>query len=101
VSCKPSVIVNGATMSGKTTVLKAAFEDVVFISPNCFTNEELLGRFELSSGNWKDGLLPKIIRQNIKETTTTLVLDGSISYRWAEAIAPLLDPNHSTTLASS
>lgn len=74
--CKSSVIVTGGTMSGKSTVLKAAFEDILFVSPNCFSSEELLGRFEPSSGNWKDGLLPKTIKQINKETITTLVLDG-------------------------
>lgn len=37
-AAKSSIIVSGGTLSGKSTVLKVAFEEVVFLSPNCFTN---------------------------------------------------------------
>jgi hypothetical protein len=88
-------------MCGKTSILKVVFDEPVFISPNCYTNEELFGRLDQSSGNWKDGLIPKIIRQINREVYNVFVLDGKMSSYWAEAIAPILDPSHSISLANS
>lgn len=116
---RSGVMVVGAAMSGKTTawqILAEALRDLqanpidaraeheVFfrvINPRAVTNGQLFGERDASTGEWRDGVLPRTLREmSPMRTRTWIVFDGPIDASWIEQMHTLLDESGKLSLSS-
>ncbi|OQR67050.1 cytoplasmic dynein 2 heavy chain 1-like [Tropilaelaps mercedesae] len=106
------VVVVGPSGSGKSTLwktLKAALikqgKDIrthVF-NPKAMSRAQLLGRIDLDTREWHDGVLTLSARQVIKEELSInswIICDGDVDPEWIEALNSVLDDNRLLTMPS-
>lgn len=80
---------------------KTTFVD---LNPKSISTNELYGYVLMSTREWKDGLLSKIMRTLVQETNTNpkwIVLDGDLDANWIESMNSVMDDNKILTLASN
>jgi len=85
------------TKAGKKTTV----ED---INPKAVSTNELYGYVQLSTREWKDGVLSKTMRSlgEINDTNPKwIVLDGDLDTNWIESMNSVMDDNKILTLASN
>jgi dynein heavy chain len=76
----------------------------VDINPKSISTNELYGYVLMSTREWKDGLLSKMMRSLVQEPNTNpkwLVLDGDLDANWIESMNSVMDDNKILTLASN
>jgi dynein heavy chain len=77
---------------------------VVDLNPKAVSTEELYGVINLSTREWKDGLLSKVMRdlgQIDDEKPKWMILDGDLDANWIESMNSVMDDNRMLTLASN
>ena len=101
-------MVVGPTGSGKSAVIEILrrVENtlIYYINPKAITVNELYGVMEMSTREWKDGLLSKTMRTlgQIPDTNPKwIVLDGDLDANWIESMNSVMDDNKLLTLASN
>ena len=80
---------------------KTLFRD---INPKAITPHELYGFINMSTREWKDGILSCSMRDfaNMPDTNPKwLVLDGDLDTNWIESMNSVMDDNRLLTLASN
>ena len=107
------VFIMGPPGSGKSSTWKtlARSQDksgqrttYVDINPKTVSTNELYGYVQLSTREWKDGLLSKTLRSlgEINDINPKwLVLDGDLDTVWIESMNSVMDDNKILTLASN
>eukprot|EP01038_Epipyxis_sp_PR26KG_P008413 gene8413-11380_t len=121
------MMVVGEAGSGKTTntkVLAAAlgllYDDKVvdkdgfykpvdrlILNPKSITAGELYGEFNLLTNEWKDGIVPKLVRDCVNalnegsENRKWIIFDGPVDAVWIENMNTVLDDNKTLCLANS
>ncbi|XP_071445448.1 dynein axonemal heavy chain 3-like [Hetaerina americana] len=112
------LMIVGDTMSGKTTALRVLVQilkrlhdldsstaSVTFevINPKSMTVEQLYGSMDSQSQKWKDGIVPKILR-NFTAIDPAMrkwvIFDGSVDDSWVESLNTVLDDNKKLCLSS-
>eukprot|EP01059_Diplonema_ambulator_P010461 TRINITY_DN204_c1_g2_i3.p1 TRINITY_DN204_c1_g2~~TRINITY_DN204_c1_g2_i3.p1 ORF type:complete len:3050 (+),score=1214.76 TRINITY_DN204_c1_g2_i3:4746-13895(+) len=111
------VMVVGETGSGKTVVwqmLAAAYKrlkdlgkegwepvKIQILNPKAVTMDELYGSYNLSSREWKDGIVSSIMKYICSQDTPEkkwLLFDGPVDTKWIESMNTVLDDNKMLTL---
>ena len=80
---------------------KTTFVD---LNPKSITTNELYGYVLMSTREWKDGLLSKMMRSLVQEPNTNpkwIVIDGDLDANWIESMNSVMDDNKILTLASN
>ena len=81
--------------------------DLLILNPKSITAGELYGEFNLLTGEWKDGIVPKLVRDCVNalnEGSTNrkwIVFDGPVDAVWIENMNTVLDDNKTLCLANS
>lgn len=108
-----SIFIIGAAGCGKSTCWKSLAQalrkknirvTVRDIDPKAITNNELYGRFHEQTGEWKDGLVSKQMRDLANEPDKNpkwIVLDGDLDTEWIESMNSVMDDNKVLTLANN
>lgn len=103
-------IIVGPSGCGKSSlwrVLKAAMikcgQAVVthVMNPKSMPRERLLGRMDLDTREWFDGVLTDAARQVVREppeVNSWIICDGDVDPEWIESLNSVLDDNHLLTL---
>ena len=76
----------------------------VDINPKSISTNELYGFVMMSTREWKDGLLSKLMRSLVQEPNTNpkwIILDGDLDANWIESMNSVMDDNKILTLASN
>ncbi|OQR84958.1 dynein heavy chain [Achlya hypogyna] len=107
------VFVIGAAGAGKseciTTLqyaggLRGTKVKMVDLNPKVVSTEELYGYMHVSTREWRDGLLSKLLRDLANDDGDYwkwLVLDGDLDANWIESMNSVMDDNKMLTLASN
>ncbi|RHZ17115.1 hypothetical protein DYB37_003140 [Aphanomyces astaci] len=77
---------------------------LVDINPKVVSTDELYGSMHVSTREWKDGLLSKVMRDLANDDSDQakwLVLDGDLDANWIESMNSVMDDNKTLTLASN
>ncbi|KAF0682585.1 Aste57867_25292 [Aphanomyces stellatus] len=77
---------------------------MVDINPKVVSTEELYGFMHVTTREWKDGLLSKVLRDlatDESEQWKWMVLDGDLDANWIESMNSVMDDNKTLTLASN
>ena len=107
----------GETGSGKTVVwqtMASAFKrlkdkgkegwepvKIQIINPKSVTMDELYGSYNLSSREWKDGIVSSIMKSICSQDTPEkkwMLFDGPVDTKWIESMNTVLDDNKMLTL---
>jgi len=81
--------------------------DQYILNPKAVTAGELYGEFNPLTGEWKDGLVPKLVRVCKKQCDEGndkrkwIVFDGPVDAIWIENMNTVLDDNKMLCLANS
>ncbi|KAA6386939.1 MAG: putative Cytoplasmic dynein 2 heavy chain 1, partial [Streblomastix strix] len=106
------VVLVGASGCGKSTLWKVLQKAYSFIqkplhvhamNPKALPRSQLLGRLDLDTRKWHDGILSSRARLMSKESENIanwLVCDGDIDPEWIESLNSVLDDNRLLTLPS-
>jgi dynein heavy chain len=73
------------------------------INPKSLSDAELYGQYDLSTGEWLDGVLSNCMRSACADEAPTLkwlILDGPVDTLWIESMNTVLDDNKLLTLVS-
>ena len=121
------MMVVGESGSGKTTnvevlskALKLLYDDKVIdkdgfykpvdrliLNPKSITADELYGGFNKLTNEWKDGIVPKLVRDCVNDLNDGLInrkwviFDGPVDAVWIENMNTVLDDNKTLCLANS
>ena len=121
------MMVVGESGSGKTTNLRTLasalgflYEDKVVdkdgfykivdrlvLNPKSITAGQLYGEFNLLTNEWKDGIVPKLVRECVNalnegsENRKWIIFDGPVDAVWIENMNTVLDDNKTLCLANS
>ena len=100
-------IIMGDVNSGKSflwkelkRVMGKSVETLEF-NPKALPRDQLFGKLDSDTGDWKDGVITSLIRRAILkrgECSTWLVCDGDIDPEWIESLNSVLDDNRLLTL---
>ncbi|KAJ2950232.1 hypothetical protein O0L34_g11594 [Tuta absoluta] len=74
------------------------------VNPKALTLGELYGEFNLSTGEWKDGVLSSIMRSTCQDESPDLkwiIFDGPVDAVWIENLNSVMDDNKLLTLVNS
>jgi dynein heavy chain 2 len=103
-------VVVGPSGCGKSVlwrILKAAMQKMGqrvvthVMNPKSMPRERLLGRMDLDTREWFDGVLTDAARQVVKEPAEVrcwIICDGDVDPEWIESLNSVLDDNHLLTL---
>ncbi|RLN86865.1 hypothetical protein BBJ28_00018703, partial [Nothophytophthora sp. Chile5] len=103
-------VVVGPSGSGKSTVWQVLQQALVrcgqqvkthVMNPKSMPRERLLGRMDLDTREWEDGVLTAAARQVVKEpehVRSWIICDGDVDPEWIESLNSVLDDNHLLTL---
>eukprot|EP00051_Salpingoeca_urceolata_P021875 m.349048 g.349048 ORF g.349048 m.349048 type:complete len:4259 (-) comp19881_c0_seq4:199-12975(-) len=106
------VVVVGPSGSGKTTAWRVLREALsrrhstikhYVMNPKCMPRSQLLGRIDMDTREWFDGVLTSAARQVVKEPLDVhswIVCDGDIDPEWIESLNSVLDDNRLLTMPS-
>ena len=121
------MMVVGESGSGKTTNVKILAEalgslkeagevdkdgfykvvDRLILNPKSIAAGELYGSFNLATGEWKDGIVPKLVRSCVEQLNEGsdnrkwVIFDGPVDAVWIENMNTVLDDNKMLCLANS
>jgi dynein heavy chain len=121
------MMVVGESGSGKTTNVKVLAQalgtlyeekiidkdgfyknvDRLVLNPKSITAGELYGEFNLLTNEWKDGIVPKLVRDCVNalnegsENRKWIIFDGPVDAVWIENMNTVLDDNKTLCLANS
>ena len=98
------IILLGSEGSGKSTILNTLMdvlnEKIVTkaykFNPKSFTNDELYGEIDSSSGEWINGVLSQIYKkcnETSNKHVSWIISDGPIDAIWIESLNTVLDDN--------
>lgn len=106
------VAVFGPPSSGKSTVI-AVLKSVLtsmhktirtyIISPKSMERSQLLGRLDINTRQWYDGVLTQTaiaVNSEPHDVTSWIICDGDVDPEWIEALNSVLDDNKLLTLPS-
>ena len=104
-------MVVGPTGSGKSAVIdilkRVESTTIYYINPKAITVNELYGTMEMSTREWKDGLLSKVFRianekpQGVSANDVYqrwILFDGDVDAVWVENMNSVMDDNKLLTL---
>ncbi|KAF2973673.1 hypothetical protein EK904_004515 [Melospiza melodia maxima] len=106
------VVIVGPSGGGKSTLwrmLKAALGKTgrvvkqYTMNPKAMPRHQLLGRIDMDTREWSDGVLTNSARQVVREprdVTSWIICDGDIDPEWIESLNSVLDDNKLLTMPS-
>uniref|UniRef100_H2ZEZ6 Cytoplasmic dynein 2 heavy chain 1 n=1 Tax=Ciona savignyi TaxID=51511 RepID=H2ZEZ6_CIOSA len=106
------VVIVGPSGSGKTSlwqVLRGALSRLGRVvklhtmNPKSMPRNQLLGKIDLDTREWSDGVLTNSARDVVREPLDVhswIVCDGDIDPEWIESLNSVLDDNHLLTMPS-
>ncbi len=103
-------IILGDVLSGKSYVWKELKRIMIScgesigsleFNPKALPYDQLFGKMDCNTGEWKDGVITALVRQGLsegEESKTWIVCDGEIDPEWVESLNSVLDDNRLLTL---
>ncbi|TMW62553.1 hypothetical protein Poli38472_005171 [Pythium oligandrum] len=103
-------VIVGPSGSGKSTVWQVLQQALIkcgqlvkthVMNPKSMPRERLLGRMDLDTREWSDGVLTDAARKVVKEPENVrswIICDGDVDPEWIESLNSVLDDNHLLTL---
>lgn len=79
--------------------------DIMEVNPKSITAGELYGETNLMTGEWSDGIIPKLVRRCVTEVEDGrrkwVTFNGPVDTLWIESLNTVLDDNKTLCLANS
>ncbi|XP_048480387.1 dynein axonemal heavy chain 2-like [Plutella xylostella] len=98
------MLANTLTRLNKEKVAGFEAVQVYPMNPKALTLGELYGEYNLSTGEWKDGVLSAIMRTVCQDESPDLkwiIFDGPVDALWIENLNSVMDDNKLLTLVNS